>query len=240
MTPAAFRPWRANAWVLLLAVPLAGAALVPEGAFVAATEWLYLRLPIHAAVFRADLLVQTRILHRACGPLAIAALSVWVLASARGVSIASAAAGERADEDAPSTWRRRVVAALLAYAMLLAPVRLLRDGLREGELAGLGFEERRLHVYGRHSLEPDYEALEAFRRRSGGEGAVLVLRGGRHFDFADVFAASYLFPQRVYVTRTPDCTGDDATRAASVRPDVRWLQLSCERGPFAPRRLGPR
>jgi hypothetical protein len=230
----------ANAWLLAPALAFAAAALLPEAAFLQAVEWLYLQLPIHAAVFRADLQAQTRVLHGACGPLALAALAVWAIATARGVSILAAAAGEEAGEGGAPRWRRRIVTALLAYSILLAPVRLLRDGLRERELAGLDFAARRLHVYGRHSLEPDYAALEAFRRSSGGEGAVLVLRDRRQLDFADVFAASYLFPQRVYVARVPECSLEEAARAAAARSDVAWLQLSCGGGPFAPQPANPR
>lgn len=231
--------WLANAWLPALAAPALAAALSSPDEFVAAIAWLYLRLPIHAAVFRPDLAVQTRILHSSCGPAALAVAALWAIASWRGVSVAAALAGRGDEEATGDAWRRRIVTALLAYSILLAPVRLVRDGLREVELAGLGYEARRLRVYGRHSLEPDYAALEAFRRSSGGSGAVLVLRQGRFFDFADVFAASYLFPQRVYVARVAQCSAEAATPMAASRPDVRWLQLACERGHFAPRPIGP-
>lgn len=239
MTPRA-RPWLANAWLLAPGAALAAAAFAPADAFVSAVEWLYLRLPIHAAVFRADLALQTRLLHSVCGPAAVAWVLAWASASARGVAVLSALAGGPADETPREAWRRRIATALVVYAILLAPVRLLRDGLRESELAGLSFAERRLHVYGRHTLEPDYAAIEAFRRRSGGAGAVLVLRKGHSLDFADVFAASYLFPQRVYVTRAEGCTPEAGARAAASRTDVRWVQLACAAGPFAPRPVGDR
>lgn len=231
-------PWLANAWVVAFAAPFFGAALLSPDAFVAVIQWLYLRLPIHGAVFRAELAVQTRILHSLCGPAAVVATGAWALASARGVFLARAVTGQRDDESASETWRRRLVALLLLYSIALAPVRLVRDGLREAELAGLGFAERRLHVYGRHSSEPDYRAIEAFQRSSGDAGALLVLRTGRFFDFADGFAASYLFPRRVYVAHAPRCSAAAAALLAASRPDVRWLQLSCERGAFAPRPFG--
>lgn len=239
MTPRG-RPWLANGWLLALGVVLAGAGMLDADTFVSAVRWLYLRLPIHAAVFRADLAEQTRILHAACVPAALALVLAWGAASARGVSVLAALAGGPGGATPREAWRRRIVTALVAYAILLAPVRLLRDGLREGELAGLSYAERRLHVYGRHTLEPDYGTLEAFRQRSRGDGAVLVLRRGRFLDFADVFAASYLFPQRVYVARVPGCTPQDAARAAESRPDVRFVQLACEAGPFEPQPLDGR
>lgn len=232
-------PWLANAWLLVLAVPLAGAGMFGAERFVSAVAWLYMRLPVHAAAFRDDLALQTRVLHALAGPAALAAIAAWLIASSRGVRLARWIAGTREGETGRELWRRRVLTALVAYSIALLPVRLARDGLREEDLAGRSFEERRLRVYGLHTPEPDYVALEAFRRGSNGAGAVLVLRTGRWLDFSDVFAASYLFPQRVYVARAPGCSAEDAARAAARRPEVRWLQFACAGGSFAPRPVGP-
>lgn len=232
--------WRRNAWLGILGAALLGLAALGADGLVALASEVYGRLPMLAPVFRSDHERQVRALHPLVAGLGLGALAACALASWRGVLVwpwllALGKDGSRRD-------RLRTSAAGLAvlYSILFVPLRAARDVLREGELRGLSGAERRLRLYGVHSPEPAYEPIEAFRSASGGAGALLVARGGPQASFDDVFLATYLFPQRVFVRLDSDCSSDELPRLRAERPTASWVERACGDGRFAPVRVEPR
>jgi hypothetical protein len=203
----------------------------------------YAGLPTLPGPFRDDLARQVRAVHGialAGGTLAVAA---WLLASARRVDVAAFLlscpgapwpSGGRAER-----LRTLAVAAALAYGMLVAPLRLVRDAQLETELRGLSYAERRLVVYGRHTLEPDYRPVAAFQQRASRQGDVVVLRRRARGSFNDVFVASFLFPQRVYFVAPSECTPEAAQRARASYPRAAWVDWDCDEKNFTPEKMVP-
>ncbi len=235
--------WRRNAWLLacgtvaLLLVTLLGA----EG-MVAWAAAAYTRLPVISSVFREDLARQVRVLHVVVGFLGLAAVVAYAFASRAGVVLTHWMLARPGGP--PATARRErlrtaVVAVALGYAILLVPIRVVRDVLRERDLAGLSYAERRLRVYGVHAPEPDYAPLAAFRERSGGHGDVLVVAGRGGFGFAEVFRTAFLFPQRLFVIAPAACTPETLGRVRQRYPRAAWVDWRCEGSGFAPEPIGP-
>jgi hypothetical protein len=230
--------WRRNAWLAVFGATLVFVAALGADRLVAATAYLYGRLPMLAAVFRADHERQVRALHPLVMGLGAAALLAYGLASLRSIELWPRLLPLRGGRLERA--RTSAVAAVVLYSILLVPVRVARDVLRERELAGLSNEARRLSLYGVHSREPDYGPIEAFRRASGREGALLVARHGAYAPFDDVFLASYLFPQRVYVRPVSECSPDVLPRLRAERPAAAWIEWACGDRAFAPEPLASR
>lgn len=229
--------WRRNAWLGVFGAALVFTAAGGADALVAFASRAYQCLPMLAPVFRADHERQVRALHPVVAGLGGAALLAYVVASRWSVAIWPRLLALRGD--ARERLRTSVAAAVVLYSILLVPMRATRDVLRERALTGLAEDARRLHLYGVHTLEPDYGPIEAFRRASGGQGAVLVARGGLRGSFDDVFLASYLFPQRVFVRAGSGCSPGELPRYRAERPAAAWVAWACGDGPFAPFPIAP-
>jgi len=230
--------WRRNAWLGVLGAALVLIAALGADALVALAARAYQRLPMLAPVFRLDHERQVRALHPVVAGLGGVALLAYALASRRSVAVWPRLLALRGD--ARERLRTSAAAAVVLYSILLVPIRATRDVLRERALTGLAEDARRLRLYGVHTLEPDYGPIEAFRRASGGKGSLLVARGGPRGSFDDVFVASYLFPQRVFVRTGSACTTDELPRFRAERPTAAWVEWACADGTFAPIPIEPR
>lgn len=237
-------PWRRNAWLLALGLA-AGAALAflgPDG-LVALAAQVYARLPVLSLGFREDLARQVRVLYGVLAGLDIVALLAYVVAGRRGADVAgwllARPGGDGAFPSRRERFRDAAVAIGLAYSILLVPARVVRDVLREVELQGVPYDQRRLRVYGLHSVETDYGPIAAFQQASGGRGDVLIVSARRRFDFADVFVASYLFPQRVYAIGPAACDDEALAGLRRLYPRAAWVDWACADRRFAPERIAP-
>ncbi|HET7291820.1 MAG TPA: hypothetical protein VFM88_05300 [Vicinamibacteria bacterium] len=231
-------PWRSNAWLLAFGIALTGlASQGPDGLVVVARD-IYGRLPMLAPVFRADHERQVRALLPVVATLGLGSLAAYALASRRSVAVWAWLVGVPSVASRRDRLRTSIVASVVVYSILVVPLRLGRDVLREWELSGLSDRDRRLRLYGVHSREPDYGPIEEFRRMSRGEGALLVVRRGQP-TFDDVFLAAYLFPQRAFVRLLPECSPDVLPRLRAERPTADWVEWACGDGRFAPVAIGP-
>jgi hypothetical protein len=230
--------WRRNAWLGIFGAALVALAALGSDGLVAVASHLYRRLPMLAPVFRADHESQVRALHPILAALGVASLLGYLAASRRAVALWPRLLSLRGNPR--ERLRTSAAAAVVLYSVLLVPVRIARDALRERALDGLSDEDRRLRLYGVHSREPDYAAIEAFRRASGGRGDLLVARSGPSASFDDVFLASYLFPQRVFVRTGSDCSPEELPRLRAERSAAAWVEWACVDSDFSPMPLRPR
>jgi hypothetical protein len=219
-----------NTGLMLLGGAMAAFLLAvgPEG-FVLLVRHLYLGpLSQHAPRFGESLQRETLVLYALALGAALAAVLGGLLAARRGRGALATLVGGRIT--VPSA----LLVAVLTTSSLFVGLRAARDVLRARTLAGLTFEDRRLRLHVENPLEPDPEAVRAFREEwvaaEGRRGSVAILRGNetaRRLRPDHLFLAAELFPARLYLAPPPACTAGDASAEWAAARGVAWVLPDC-------------
>jgi len=220
---------RANAWLGAAGALLAGGCLVlgPDG-LVACLAAVSARAPAGWFGFEEIKARQVRFLQPLICGLGLLAVAACGVASRRGVDVWRWLLGTAlaAPASGREWWRTSAIAVAVGYSLLLVPVRIVRDVVREDNFRGMSFEERRIQPYGFQSR--DFDRAAALVRATGGRGDIVVVRPGGQILVGDALVAALLFPQRVFVSPGPRCDPDQVAAVRSERPQARWVVWACE------------
>jgi hypothetical protein len=180
--------------------------------------------------FRERLLRDARALHGVLAAAGLSCLAAYAWAGWRRRSVLQALLGPPAPTGA---WRGALLALVLATSSVFLGLRLARDLERAASSSGLTFEERRARLESESPLEPDPEAVRAFREawrpESGNLELVKVARGRRSLDPYRLSAR--LFPIRVYLAGNTAVAQETARRRDRR---IGWIVRDDGSGRFLP------
>jgi hypothetical protein len=215
--------------VVLGGLGVSGLAAAGGERFTRGVRRLYLEgLSQHAPRFGERLASETLWLYAFLLALGAGAIVLGVLAARRGRSALALLLGGSVTPGGVA------LLALLAAGTLFVGLRAARDGLRARQLAGLGFEERRVRLHAENPFEADPRAVARFREMSDGEargGNVAILRGPeaeRRLRPEHLFLAAEIFPARLYLAPPPACTAAELPSDWAAARHVAWVLRDCD------------